>query len=184
MADTHDEIKAALEDARRAREEADRLRREAKVEADRLKDEARRARDEARRLRDQARNERRSPRGFTPGFAPPGAPPPGTPHAHGRHRSEQDDSAGAVRTEQNLAFEGVRRVQIDQTAGKLTVRPCKEGETPGIVSSGNKAAPEISASRDGALRARHSPHPGPDESAAERLRRQPAAHPCRRHVRR
>lgn len=149
MADTHDEIKAALEEARRAREEADRLRREAKVEADRLKDEARRARDEARRLRDQARNERRSPRGFTPGFAPPGTPPPGTPHAHGRHRSEQDDSAGAVRTEQNLAFEGVRRVQIDQTAGKLTVRPCKEGETPGIVSSGNKAAPEISASRDG-----------------------------------
>ncbi len=149
MADTQDEIKAALEEARRAREEADRLRREAKVEAERLKDEARRARDEARRLRDEARREQKQPRGFGPGFMPPGTPPPGTgPHA-GRQRREEDDSATSIRTEQSLSFDGVRRVQIDQTAGKLTVRPCKEGETPGVVSSGNKAAPEIAVNRDG-----------------------------------
>lgn len=149
MADVHDEIKAALDEARRAREEADRLRREAKIEADRLKDEARRARDDARRLRDQARNERRSPRGFGPEFPSPSPGLHASGHQHGRHRSEQDDSSGAIRAEQSLSFDGVRRLQIDQTAGKLTVRPCKEGELPGIVSSGNKAAPEISVTRDG-----------------------------------
>lgn len=145
MADTHDEIERALEEARRARDEADRLRREAKVEADRLKDEARRARDEARRLRDQARNERKAPRGASAGFAPPGAAGPHGP----RTRNEQDDSATAVVSQQDVSFAGIKRVQVDQTAGKLTFRPCKEGETPGVVSSSNKAAPEITVTRDG-----------------------------------
>jgi hypothetical protein len=149
MADTSEEIKAALEEARRAREEADRLRREARAEAERLKDEARRARDDARRLRDQARNERKGPRGFGPGFQAPAGPHPPHFHDSGRRREENDDSAGSIRSEQSLSFDGVRRVQIDQTAGKLTVRPCKEGEAPGIVSTGHKAAPEINVSRDG-----------------------------------
>ncbi|MEO8539694.1 MAG: hypothetical protein ABI577_08130 [bacterium] len=148
MADTNDEIKAALEEARRAREEADRLRREARQEAERIKDDARRARDDARRLRDQARNERKSSHGFGSGFGPP--PPPHGIHSHGSGgRREENDDAGSIRSEQAIEFEGVRRVQIDQTAGKLTVRPCKEGETPGIVSSGNKASPEILLTRDG-----------------------------------
>ena len=149
MADTSDEIKAALEEARRAREEADRLRREARAEAERLKDEARRARDDARRLRDQARNERKGPRGFGPGFEPPAGPRPPHFHDSSRRREESDDSAGSIRSEQSLSFDGIRRVQIDQTAGKLTIRPCKEGESPGIISSGHKAAPEINVDRDG-----------------------------------
>ncbi len=156
MADRDDEIKAALEEARKAREEADRVRREARSEAERLKEDARRARDEARRIRDEARNERKSPPGgFGPSFpfGPGGPPGHDISHGHGRnagrHRAEQDDSASSIRTEQSLLLDGIRRVQIDQTAGKLTVRPCHEGETPGIVSSGNKAAPEISVNRDG-----------------------------------
>lgn len=156
MADLPDEVKVALEEARRAREEADRLRRdakieadrlrrEAKIEADRLKNEAQRARDEARRLREQAREARRAPHSFGPGMPqPPGSPPRGP-----RVRQEQDDSAAAIRAEHTLMLEGIRRVQIDQTAGKLTVRPCKEGETPGVTASSSKAAPDIVVSRDG-----------------------------------
>jgi hypothetical protein len=145
MADTHDDIQEALEDARRAREDAERLRKEAKQEADRLKDEARRARDEARRLRDEARNQARRERGHGPrNFGPPPGPnPPGY-----APRDPDEDRAG-VRSEQSFSTEGVRTIQIDQTAGKLTVRTCKEGETPGIVSTGNRAVPEIGIQRDG-----------------------------------
>ena len=59
----------------------------------------------------------------------------------------QGDSTPA--TERSLSLDGVRNVQINQTAGKLTVRGCREGETPGITATANKATPEISVQRDG-----------------------------------
>jgi hypothetical protein len=46
-------------------------------------------------------------------------------------------------------MEGIRSVQVNQTAGKLTIRGCKEGETPGVTSIGNKSTPEIDVQRDG-----------------------------------
>ena len=144
MADYRDEIKSALDEARKAREEAERLRREAKVEADRLKDEARRARDEARRLRDQARNERRQDRHS---FRPPN--PPGVPRPPHAFQSDSRDDGPGVRAEQAFSAEGVTSVQVDQTAGKLTIRACQAEEQPGVVSTGNKSAPEINITRDG-----------------------------------
>lgn len=146
MADQDDEIKATLEEARRAREEGDRLRREARADGDRLRREARaeaeRLREDARRARDDAR--RASRRG--PGFGPPPGP---HGHSHGRSNSDAENAADGVRSERTIPFAGVRQVVIDQTAGKLTVRPCKEGETPGIVSTGHKASPEIIVQQDG-----------------------------------
>jgi len=142
MADTRDEIQAALEEAKRAREEADRVRREAKAEAERLRDDARRARDEARRLRDQAREEAKAGRrshGHGPG-------PRGGFHLNFEN---EDDGTPGVRSEHNFSLEGVRSVQVNQTAGKLTIRSCKEGETPGVTSIGNKSTPEITVHRDG-----------------------------------
>ena len=147
MANANDEIQAALEEARKAREEADKVRREAKLEADRvrreakleaerLREDARRGRDEAKRLRDQVREEARRERhqghghsGFRPG--------PG------------DEDPAGVRTEQTFSLDGVRQVQVDQTAGRLTIRPCKEGETPGVTSIGNKSTPEVGIHRHG-----------------------------------
>lgn len=141
MADTQDEIRAALQEAQRAQEEADRLRKEARAEAERMKDEARRARDEARRLRDLAREQARRDRQH----GPRGPIPPRSPGSR-----EQAAPAAGVRTEHTFSLEGITHVQIDQTAGKLLIRPCQEGETEGIVAIGNKATPEILVTRDGA----------------------------------
>jgi len=149
MAEQNDEVRAALEEARRAREEAEKFRREAKAEMERLREDSRRARDEARKLRDRAKNER----GPGHGFGPPGHGPRG--HRPGPHPGanfgspEGDDPGTGARTEHTFALDGVRNILIDQTAGKLTVRPCSEGETPGIVSVGSKTAPVIEVSRDG-----------------------------------
>ena len=157
MADTRDEIQAALEEARRAREEADRVRKEAdqartaaRQEAERLREDARRARDEARRLRDEARREAKEERRrgmHGPNFGPghPGTGRPG-PRVELQFQGEVDPDA--TPSEQAFSMEGVRSVTVNQTAGKLTVRPCKEGETPGITSSGNKSTPEIHLHRD------------------------------------
>jgi hypothetical protein len=43
----------------------------------------------------------------------------------------------------------VRQVHVDQTAGRLTIRRCKEGETPGVTSIGNKSTPEVGIHRHG-----------------------------------
>lgn len=152
MADARDEIQAALEEAKRAREEADRVRREAKQEAERLRGEAHRARDEARRLRDEARREahrqrdeaRRERRGPPGGFGPN---PPRTAF-HMQFKDDGDAGDEGTRTEHSLSLAGVRSVHVNQTAGKLTVRGCHEGETPGITSWGNKSTPEINVTRD------------------------------------
>ena len=87
--------------------------------------------------------ERRSP---GPGFAPP---TPGNKGGFHFGCDPPDDGTPAVRSEQSLSLDGVRSVQVDQTAGKLTIRNCKEGETPGIVSIGNKSTPEVSVQRAG-----------------------------------
>ncbi|MGE3073597.1 MAG: DUF4097 family beta strand repeat-containing protein [Dehalococcoidia bacterium] len=135
MADTNDEIQAALAEAQRAREEADRIRKTAREESDRLRDEARRARDEARRLRDEAREQSRRTRGHRSESRP--------------FHSDDIESTPGVRSEHAIGLEGIESVQIDQTAGKLTVRACKEGETPGVTSISNKNTPEIHVHQEG-----------------------------------
>ena len=125
MAELDPEVQRLLDEARRAREAAERLRREARAEAERLKAEARRAREEARRQREAARDERR-------GTADP------------------DDDAGAARVERPLpSLEGISRLEIDNTAGKLTVRTCLEGETPAVAAAASRSAPEVAIERDG-----------------------------------
>ena len=119
-----EQVQHAREDARRARDEADRLRRDAR-------DVERNARNE---LRGHGRDHR--PRGPATPFGPPDSP--GT----------AEDPAGTS-SEQNFALVGIRSVSIEQTAGKLTVRNCRETETPGVVSGGGKSAPRLEVRRDG-----------------------------------
>ncbi|MGI8926915.1 MAG: SHOCT-like domain-containing protein [Tepidiformaceae bacterium] len=125
MADPEDLMRDAMEQARRAREEADRLRRE--------------ARDLGRRLRHEERGRARQERGERPG------PPPGGPGPHFHFGWEAGDG---LRAEQSLTFEGVREVHINQQAGRVTVRPCAEGETPGVVATASKSAPTLEVHRD------------------------------------
>lgn len=143
MADSRDEVREALEEARKARQEAENYRRQAKQEAERLKEDARRLREDARRRLDETRKARREERGARPG--------PRGQHGSGFHFGfdDRDEGNAGVRTEQSLSLDGVTHIQIDQTAGRLTVRPCREGEAPGVVSSGSKATPEIEVQRDG-----------------------------------
>lgn len=132
MANTNDEIQAALDAAQRAREEADRMKRTARAESERLREEARRARDEARRLRDEARDEARKARS-----------------SGSYRRSDDADSASGVRSEHAIGLDGIDSVHINQTAGKLTVRRCSDGESPGVTSISNKSTPEINVHQDG-----------------------------------
>jgi hypothetical protein len=140
MADWRDELENAREEARRAREEAQRLRDEAKELERQLRHEERtrsreeRHRDREARLRVHLEG---GPRG-------PHAPqPPGIPPLP----AWAPESAEGARAEQDFSLEGVTTVHVDQTAGRVTVRPCREGETPGVVSSGNKSAPARGQSR-------------------------------------
>ncbi len=135
MVDTNDEIQAALAEAKRAREDAERVKQTARAESERLREDARRARDEARRLRDEARDQSRHSRGRR--------------HDSSQFRSEDSDSNPGVRSEHAIGLDGVDSVQIDQTAGKLTVRACKEGESPGVTSISSKTTPEINVHQDG-----------------------------------
>ncbi len=130
-----EEVEKAREAARRARSEADRLRREAR-------DTERTARHE---LRGRRRDGPRGPMGPLGPIGPLGPEPPfGTldPPGFG------DDPAGA-RSEQAFSLDGVRSVLIEQTAGKLTVRDCREDETPGVVSGGGKSQPRLEVRREG-----------------------------------
>ena len=131
------EAERARDELNRVREESQRLRDQARVDAQHARDEARRLRDEARnlgkRLRDDARKARheRSHFGPDPDDLPPAKP--GT----------------AAWMEQSFTIEGVRDVSVDQTAGNVTVRLCAEGETPGVVATSTKGAPELEVRRDG-----------------------------------
>jgi hypothetical protein len=125
MADHDQEVKRLLEEARRARDEADRLRREARAEAERLKAAARRAREDARRERHAARSRQ-------------------------SHADDDHEAPPAARAERPIPpLEGVRNLEIDNTAGRLTVRACLEGETPAVIAAASKTAPEIDIQRDG-----------------------------------
>lgn len=158
MPDWKDDLDRAREEARRAREEAERLRRDAdrmrataRTEATRLRNEAR---EMERRLRREARDKAREfSRGFTGRPPPPHAPvfhhpgplrPPG-PAQFGSSEVPTD----GIRTQQAFSLEGVEEVKIDQTAGKITVRYCKEGETPGVLSGSGKTAPNLEVQREG-----------------------------------
>lgn len=109
----------AREAARLAREAA----RTARAEAT---EEARRIRREARRLGSEAARQGR-----------------------GQARETVEPPADGPSSHRALDVEGVREVLVKQTAGRLTIRPCREGETPGVEISGSKSPPELSVTRDG-----------------------------------
>jgi len=142
MADWYEELKKAEEEVRRARDEVRRLRDKTR----RIRDEAR---AEAHRLgvvaRDAVREERRS-RAASHAHRP----------SHGEHapfgfapRDIRMELGDGMRSEEAFSLEGVREVRVDQTAGKLTLRYCAEGETPGASSSGSKSAPQLTVRREG-----------------------------------
>lgn len=156
MTDWKDDLDRARDEARRAREEAERIRREAdrmretaRAEATRLRNEAR---EMERRLRREARDKARE---FSRGFSgrPPGPRPPSVPHVAHVHRSpnfsSSDEPAEGVRVEQKFALDGIEEVRIFQTAGKVTVRACRDGESPGVVSGSGKTAPNLEVAREG-----------------------------------
>jgi hypothetical protein len=106
-------------------------------EVRRAREEARAARERAREVerqaRERAREERRRAR-------------------HGDwdgRRDEDEREPEGIRAEERFSLEGVRQVRINQTAGRLTVRPCREGEAPGAVTAGQKSAPQLEIRRDG-----------------------------------
>ena len=84
------------------------------------RDAARQARDAARQARDSARSERRE-----------GGDGPGT------------------RVSANLDLNGINRVQVDHTAGKLLIRQTTGDETPSVSASSSKQAPELVVERKG-----------------------------------
>lgn len=139
------------EDGRRLRDDAQR----ARDEAQRAHEAARRARDEADRLRREARDIGRNVRHELRGrgrdhgpWGPVGPVGPLGPESRFDSPVAGDDPAGTL-AEQSFALEGVRSVSVDQTAGKLTVRNCREGETPGVACGGGKSAPRLEVRRDG-----------------------------------
>lgn len=133
-----DDAQRAREEARRAREEANRLRREAQ--------------DLARRVAREARHTARGPHGPRGQWGPEGPVGPigtsGRTPPFNRHGFFDDDPAG-VRTEQTFGLDGIHGITINQTAGKLTVRPCAESETPGVITGGGKSLPSLEVRRDG-----------------------------------
>ncbi len=145
MADPlRDELSRALDEARKAREEAERLRSEARDMEHRLRQEAR---DSDRRMREEQREQRRG-RGRPPG--PPRGPHSGASWTHGPpdFGPPADEPAGAE-VRESLDLSGIRSVLIDQSAGKLSVRACAEGEDPEVIAASNKTPPTLSVRRDG-----------------------------------
>jgi hypothetical protein len=63
--------------------------------------------------------------------------------------SWSSDAPEGARSEEVFPLDGVAQVHIDQTAGRVTIRPCREGESPGVVSSGSKSPPRLEVVRDG-----------------------------------
>lgn len=133
---TSDEVERAREQARRAKEEAERLRREAREMARNARDHARLAAREARESAHLAAREARRAGRFVSGSA------------FGSPAGGEMGSGDEIRTDENFSLDGITHVSIDQGAGKLTVRVCAEGETPGV-SSWARAAPRLEVRRDG-----------------------------------
>ena len=119
------------EAARLAREAARIAGEQVKEEARRLRAEAhqarREARDEARRTREELRARRHE--------------------AREEERREWDEPGASVAQDLDLA--GIKSVDIKQTAGRLTIRPCSEGETPHVETSSAKAPPTLEVQRSG-----------------------------------
>ncbi|KAA0240011.1 hypothetical protein EDM76_02585 [bacterium] len=156
MTDWRDDLDRAREEARKAREEAERLRREAdrmretaRAEATRLRNEAR---EMERRLRREARDKAREfSRGFGahgPRHQPFPSTPPIRPPGPAQFGAAEEPTDG-IRTQQSFSLDGIEEVKIDQTAGKVTLRFCKEGETPGVISGSGKTAPTLEVHREG-----------------------------------
>ncbi len=156
MADWRAELEHARDEARKAREEAVRLRREADRMRDSARAEATRLRSEARevehRLRREAREQARSvARGFARGREPGPEDVRFRSQWGSRGRDNdpaRDDLGDGVRTEQAFSLEGVESVRISQTAGRVVVRYCKEGEAPGAISGGSRSAPNLEVVRE------------------------------------
>lgn len=125
MTNWREDLERARAEAQRAREEAHRLRDEAH-------DMARRVRHEARQQAWAERDARRS--SFRRDWSP---------------RGDAGSEDGGVKAERDLDLEGVRDLQFEQTAGRVIVRGCGEGETPGVVTSGTNAAPQLEVRKDG-----------------------------------
>jgi hypothetical protein len=129
MANWRDDINKAREDARRAREDANRLRQDARDLSRRLRDEA----------REQYRAERHAWRETTRGRR----------HGWDSHGWSDQDVVSGAKVEQTFALDGIREVQIEQTAGKLLVRACTGDETPGVTTGSNTAEPRLDVQRNG-----------------------------------
>ena len=143
MSDWQEDLKRAREEARRAQEEVRRLRDETRRIRDEARSEAHRLRDTAREaMREERTREREARHGGWPGPGPLPPFPPSPPNL----RMELGEG---MRSEESFSLEGVREVRVDQTAGKLTLRYCAEGETPGASSAGSKSAPQLTVERDG-----------------------------------
>ncbi len=145
------DLNRAREQARRAQDDAERLRREAerlrdqvnsdtasaREAAQRLRDEAREAarlaRDEASRLRREAREFERRLRETH------------REAVRGARAATQD----AYQDEQAFSLDGITAVNIEQTAGNLTIRQAKPGEDPGVAISSTKGTPKVEVSRTG-----------------------------------
>jgi hypothetical protein len=125
MTNWRDDLERARAEAQRAREEAHRLRDEAH-------DMARRVRHEARQQAWAERGAQRS--SFRRDWSPGG---------------DAGSEDGGVKAERELDLDGIRDLQFEQTAGRVVVRGCTEGETPGVVTSGTNAAPQLDVRKDG-----------------------------------
>jgi hypothetical protein len=140
--DLRDLLRRAQEDARLAREAARLAQKEAREMAGLVRDQAR---DAAKAARDAARKERHDRRHHSRPAGDP-AGPWGFPNVDDPRTSDEPPGA-EVREDLNL--DGVSSVRIDQSAGKLTVRACAEGESPGVIAASNKTPPQLLVSREG-----------------------------------
>lgn len=150
------ELQRAREEARRAREESQRMRDEAHRLREQARELERRLRDEERRAREREREERRRNR-------PPGSPPDfpfgtrGGPHhrSHfgpGPESPDLDGDGGepitlGTRADHGFSLDGIREVVLDQTAGKVLLRYCRDDEEPGVTTYGNKSTPNLEVVR-------------------------------------
>lgn len=124
------------------------MRESARAEATRLRNEAR---EMERRLRREARGKARELTHSLTGSTPPPPfrhPGPGRPPRPPRFADDEEPTDG-IYAEQLFSLEGIEEVKVDQTAGKVTVRLCRENETPGFVSGSGKTAPTLEVSREG-----------------------------------
>ncbi len=131
MAEPHDDLERAREDARRAA------------------DEARRLHDHARELARQLHRSARARHGGPPdGRSRPG-PFDGPSSQQPEDGADASGSPEGARAFETFSLDGVTSVSINQTAGKLTIRACAKGETPGVEASSNKTPPQVEVSRQG-----------------------------------